>query len=113
MDLQKSLAAEHSKKQCDRIVKYIGDNTLRLLQDTPIPKKYHGRVMSLCFDLIQSHDTPIAVKAFSLTVLHQLSKEYPDIAAELRLIIEEQWEQATPAIRSRARKILKGMNSTN
>jgi hypothetical protein len=166
MDLQKSLAAEHSKKQCDRIVKYIGDdkarfaelirvffkgeyritqraawplsycvrhhpeliqpyfkplldnlsrkdihvavirNTLRLLQDTPIPKKYHGRVMSLCFDLLQSHDTPIAVKAFSLTVLHQLSKEYPDIAAELRLIIEEQWEQATPAFRSRARKII-------
>jgi hypothetical protein len=173
MDLQKSLAAEHSKKQCDRIVKYIGDdkerfaelirvffkgeyritqraawplsycvrrhpeliqpyfkplldnlsrkdihvavirNTLRLLQDTPIPKKYHGRVMSLCFDLIQTHDTPIAVKAFSLTVLQNLSKEYPDIAAELRLIIEEQWERATPAFRSRARKILKGMNSTN
>ena len=173
MDLQKSLAAEHSKKQCDRIAKYIGDdkerfaeliqvffkgeyritqraawplsycvrlhpelirpyfkplldnlsrkdihvavirNTLRLLQDTPIPKKYHGRVMSLCFDLIQAHDTPIAVKAFSLTVLQNLSKEYPDIAAELRLIIEEQWERATPAFRSRARKILKGMNSTN
>ena len=172
MDLQKSLAAEHSKKQCDRIVKYIGDdkerfaelirvffkgeyritqraawplsycvrhhpeliqpyfkplldnlsrkdihvavirNTLRLLQDTPIPKKYHGRLMSLCFDLIQSHDSPIAVKAFSLTVLHHLSKEYPDIAAELRLIIEEQWEQATPAFRSRARNILKAMNST-
>src|ERR1700719_3942475 len=128
MDLQKLLAAEHSKKQCDRIVKYIGGdterfgelvrlffhgeyriiqraawplsycvrlhpeliqpyfkplldnlarkdihvavirNTLRLLQDVAIPAKYHGRVMSLCFDFIQSAETPIAVKAFSLTV---------------------------------------------
>jgi hypothetical protein len=167
MDLHKLLAAEHSRKQCDRIVNYIGDdkdrfakliqlffkgeyritqraawplsycvrhhpeliqpyfkplldklsrkdipiavtrNTLLLLQDTPIPKKYHGRIMSLCFDLLQSPGTPIAVKAFSLTVLGNLSKEYPDIVAELRLIIEAQWEQATPAFRSRARMIMK------
>lgn len=169
MDLQKLIAAEHSKRQCDRIVKYIGDdterfgelvklffnggyritqraawplsycvrlhptlirpyfkplldnlerkglpvavvrNTLRLLQDVAIPAKYHGRVMSLCFDFIQFPEAPIAVKAFSLTVLERLSTVYPDIRTELRLIIEEQWEQATPAFRSRARKILKGM----
>jgi hypothetical protein len=29
MDLQKLIAAEHSKKQCDRIVAYIGDDTDR------------------------------------------------------------------------------------
>ena len=42
-------------------------NTLRLLQDVDIPVRYHGRVMSLCFDFIQSVETSIAVKAFSLT----------------------------------------------
>lgn len=81
-------------------------NTLRLLQDVEIPKKYHGRVMSTCFDLIQSPGAPIAVKAFSLTILANLASDYPDIGSELRLIIEEQWEHATPAIRSRARKVL-------
>jgi hypothetical protein len=169
MDLQNLLAAEHSKRQCDRIVTYIGGdakrfgelvklffhgeyritqraawplsycvrqhpelirpyfkplldnlarkdihvavirNTLRLLQDVDIPKRYHGRVMSFCFDFIQSVDTPIAVKAFSLTVLHHLAVEYPEIRGELRLIIEEQWEQATAAFRSRAGRILKEM----
>src|SRR5882762_5331932 len=127
MNLHDLLAAEHSKRQCDRIVKYIGPdperfaglmqlflkgeyritqraawplsycvrahpeligpyfkvlldnlgkakvhvavirNTMRLLQDVDIPKKYHGRVMSVCFDFIQAPETPIAVKAFSLT----------------------------------------------
>jgi hypothetical protein len=169
MDLQKLLRAEHSKRQTDRIVAYIGDdkerfaqliqlffkgeyritqraawplsycvrnhpgliapyyrqlldnlgrkdihvavirNTVRLLQDVSIPKRWHGRVMSLCFDFVADPETPIAVKTFSLTILSNLSKEYPEIRSELKLIIGEQLEQATPAFRSRARKRLKGL----
>jgi hypothetical protein len=166
MDILQILRSGHSKKQTDRIVRYIGDdatrfavlmelffkgeyritqrtawplsycvrgypaligpyfkplldnlsrkdihvavirNTVRLLQDVDIPKKYHGRVMSTCFEFIQLPETPIAVKAFSLTILANLSALYPEILGELRLIIEEQWEHATPAFRSRAKKIL-------
>ncbi|HEV2478532.1 MAG TPA: hypothetical protein VGS79_02665 [Puia sp.] len=84
-------------------------NTVRLLQDVEIPHRYHGRVMSTCFDFIQQPGTPIAVKAFSLTILGRLVADYPDIRSELKLIIEEQWEHATPAFRSRARKVLKGL----
>ena len=165
--LEKLLGEEHSKQQCDRIVKYIGKdkvrfaalmrlffkgeyritqraawplsnivrlhpglitpyfkplldnldkkdlhvavvrNTIRLLQDVDIPGKYHGRVMSQCFAYVAAPETPVAVKAFSLTVLENLSKKYPDILPELKLLIEEQWDQAPPAFRSRARRILK------
>jgi hypothetical protein len=167
MDLLKLLREEHSKKQTDRIVSYIGTdkdrfavlmklflkgeyritqraawplsycvrqhpelitpyykqlldnlgrkdihvavirNTVRLLQDVEIPKKYHGRVMNICFDFVQAPETPIAVKVFSMTILGNLSRDYPDIRSELKLIIEEQWEQAKPAFRSRAKKILR------
>ncbi len=148
MDILKLLRAEHSKKQTDRIVAYVGDDKerfaaminlffkgeyritqraawplsycvrcypeliapyYRLLQDVSIPKRWHGRVMSICFDLVADPETPIAVKAFALTILSNLSRDYPEIRGELKLIIEEQWEQATPAFRSRARKILKGL----
>ena len=85
-------------------------NTVRLLQDVDIPKKHQGRVMSTCFDFLQSPETAIAVKAFSLTILSNLSKDYPDIRGELKLIIEEQWEHSTPAFRSRAKKALKEMD---
>jgi hypothetical protein len=170
MDLLQLLRSEHSKKQTDRIVRYIGDdptrfailmdlffkgeyritqraawplsycvrahpaligpyfkplldnlackdihvsvirNTVRLLQDVDIPKKHHGRVMSTCFEFIQSPETPIAVKAFSLSILGNLSSLYPEILGELKLVIEEQWEHATPAFRSRAKRILKDVS---
>src|SRR6201996_7798771 len=121
MDIHRLLKEEHSKKQTDRIVRYIGGdkdrftvliglffdseyritqraawplsycvrahpelirpyfkrlldnlarkdihvavvrNTVRLLQDVDIPRRYHGRVMSTCFDFVQSPETPIAV----------------------------------------------------
>lgn len=164
------LLAEHSKQQCDRIVKYIGSdkkrfaelmklflageyrvaqraawpmsyaagkhpeliepylgkligslnkkgqhnaivrNSLRILQDIDVPEKYHGKLMDTCFNFIESNDTAVAIKAFSLTVLQNLSKKYPDIGPELKLLIEERWEHETPAFRSRARKILKTLN---
>ena len=85
-------------------------NTVRLLQEITIPKKFHGEIMSLCFDYISSPDEAIAVKAFSLTILQNLSAEYPDIKPELKTIIHNRWDFETAAFHSRARKILKSMN---
>ena len=169
MELQNLLRAEHSRKQTDRIVLYVGGdkerfnalielffageyritqraawplsycvrqhpelitpyyrrlldnlerkdihvavvrNTVRLLQDVSIPKRWHGRVMNICFEFIGGMETPIAVKAFALTILSNLSQEYPEIKAELKLVIDDQWEHSTAAFRSRAKKALKQM----
>ncbi len=83
-------------------------NTVRLLQEITIPEKFHGEVMNLCFDYIISPEEKPAVKAFSLTVLQNLSKQYPEIKQELKTIIEDRWEFETAAFWSRAKKILKG-----
>jgi hypothetical protein len=83
-------------------------NIVRILQFVTVPKRYHGQLMAACFDFIASNDVPVAIKAFSLTILENLSKEYPDIKSELKLIIEERWPHETAAFRSRAKKILKG-----
>jgi len=82
-------------------------NTVRLLQDISIPEKYQGEIMSLCFDYISSPTEKIAVKAFSLTVLQNLSKTYPEIKQELKAVIEDRWDYETAAFHSRAKKILK------
>jgi hypothetical protein len=63
--------------------------------------------MDLCFGYIASPDEAIAVKAFSLTVLQNFSRRYPEIKNELKVIIEERWDYETAAFRSRAKKILK------
>ncbi len=82
-------------------------NTLRLLQAISIPQRLHGVVMSLCFDYLVSPDEPAAIKAFSLTVLQNLSKQYPEIKQELKTIIEDRWDLESAAFKSRAKKILK------
>jgi hypothetical protein len=166
MNIEEVLLEEHSKAQCDKIVRYIGSNkerfaqlmklffkgeyrvtqraawpmsycvrkhpelikpyfkrlldnlekpglhdailrnTVRLMQDVDIPEIHHGRVMTICFNFIQSNDTAVAIKAFSLTILQNLSKKYPEILPELKTIIEERWEHETAAFRSRAKKII-------
>ncbi|RXK86341.1 hypothetical protein [Filimonas effusa] len=82
-------------------------NCASILQDVSIPEVYQGIVMNTCFELVTNPATPIAIKAFSLTILDHLSHEYPEIKPELQLIIETQLEKETAAFRSRAKKILK------
>jgi len=82
-------------------------NTLRLLQYISIPKKFHGGIMDLCFNYIASPTEPVAVKAFSLSILQNLAREYPEIKSEARLIIEERWEHETAAFHTRAKKFLR------
>ena len=82
-------------------------NTLRLLQVISIPQRFHGEIMSLCFEYIASPEEPAAIKAFSLTVLQNLSKQYPEIKQELKTIIEDRWDYESAAFHSRAKKILK------
>jgi hypothetical protein len=81
-------------------------HTVNILQSIDIPEEFHGEVMNACFSFIETPSTAIAIKAFSLTTLYNLSKIYPEIRSELKLIIEERWDTETAAFRSRGRKIL-------
>jgi hypothetical protein len=85
----------------------IKRNTVRLLQYIDIPKRSHGEIMNICINYISSNDEPVAVKAFSLSILQNLSKQYPEIKNEVRLIIKERWPLETAAFHSRAKKFLK------
>lgn len=84
-------------------------NTVRLLQEAPIPEKYQGELMTICFDYIISPSEKPAIKAFSLTVLGNLSKQYPDIGQELKTIIEDRWDFESAAFKSRAKRVLKDL----
>jgi len=81
-------------------------NSVRVLQKIEIPEKYHGEVMDACFQFLEKPSTPVAIKAFSLTTLFNLSKKYPEIKPELKLIINDRLDYETAAFKSRAKKIL-------
>jgi hypothetical protein len=84
-------------------------NTVRLLQNIDIPKPLRGYVMAICFGYLDSPGEPVAIKAFSLSVLARLSKEHPEIVPEIKLLIEEQLPYQTAAFASRAKRVLKEM----
>jgi hypothetical protein len=81
-------------------------NILRVLQDIPLPESVHEPLMDACFRFIADPAAPIAVKAFSLTVLDNLSRTYPEIRGELVTTVQERLPYETAAFRSRARKVL-------
>ena len=82
-------------------------NTIRLLQFIDIPKKYHGRISSICFDYLQDPKEAVAIRVFSMAVLARVVQHHPDMKHELRLIINDHLPYASAAYRSRARKVLK------
>jgi hypothetical protein len=116
------IAIEHPQlitKHLKKIVTYVKKpglhdavkrNVVRLLQFITIPKNLQGEVMNLCFRYVESIDEPVAIKVFSLSVLANLAKLYPEIGPEIKLIIEDQLPHQSAAFKSRANKVLKQLS---
>lgn len=91
----------------DNLHNAVKRNSIRLLQEINIPESYQGEVMEICFKYVASPTEAVAVKAFSLKVLGNLAKVYPEIIPEIKLLIEDQMSIRTAAFKSRAKQLLK------
>jgi hypothetical protein len=108
---QPALAKKHLKKLVENLRQpnlhnAIKRNTLRFLQQTDITKSLQGELMDHCFRFIETVNEPVAIKAFSLTILHNLSKQFPEILPEIKAIIADQIDHQTAAFTSRAKVFL-------
>src|SRR5690606_26473068 len=82
-------------------------NVIRILQFIDIPEPVHGPVMQICFDWLADPSETVALRCFSMSVLAKLAHIYPEIAPELRLIIEDELSrEPTAGFRARARMVL-------
>jgi hypothetical protein len=63
--------------------------------------------MEICFRYVESPTEAVAIKAFALTILGKLAKKYPEIIAEIKLLIEDQLPHQSAAFKTRAKKLLK------
>ncbi|GJM31476.1 MAG: hypothetical protein DHS20C18_04770 [Saprospiraceae bacterium] len=82
-------------------------NTLKALAEIDIPEEHMGKLATISFDLLADPQSAIATKVFAMQVLANFCKKEPDLAPELCLLIEDQWEHASAGFKSRGRKILK------
>ena len=88
-------------------------NTLRVLQDVKIPEKYCGDLFDICYGYLHSLKEPIAVRVFSLSVLANISKKYPELKTEVLHSSESLLYCGIPALESRSRKIIKTIKKSS
>ena len=115
VDAYPQLISKHWKTLVENLRKpglhdAVKRNSIRLMQDIDLPEKYHGEIMDLCFKYLESPAEALAVRIFSLSVLGNLATHYPEIKAELKLIIEDQLPHQSAGFKSRAKKVLKQLN---
>ena len=82
-------------------------NILRILRFIDIPPEYHGQIIEICFNFILDPKAAIAVRAFSIHIIHKLSMSYPEILSELKMVLKNLPPEEPPAIKSCIRKVLK------
>lgn len=105
------LVFPYLEKMLDNLSRPVHDsvkrNTIRTFQDIDIPEELQGKAADICFNFLCDKDETIGTKVFSMTVLHNLCKQHPDLKNELRTAIEEQMPYASAGFKSRGKKILK------
>lgn len=88
-------------------------NSIRILQTCTLPQRLHGRITSVMFAVIAEPRRSIAQRAFSITVAARMVDVYPELAAELELLLMDALRtDPGPAIRLRAGKVLKAIRGT-
>lgn len=72
-----------------------------------ISGKDHGILAEVCFSLLRSGFSAIAVKAYSMEILYKLVLKYPELRNELSATISMLQPEGSAGILSRGRQILK------
>jgi hypothetical protein len=110
-DKHPQLIAPYLRQLIDNLSNNVHDavkrNSLRILQHIDIPEELQGTACNICFNLLQSNDTAIAIKVFAMTVIKNICKQEPELTNELISVLQLQMPTASSGFISRANKILK------
>jgi hypothetical protein len=105
------LAKKHLKKLIDLLEKPVHNavrrHILKLLYFVDIPESQEAKLISICFNSLNTKEEFLAVKVFSMILLDRFCVKYPDIWEELKAAIETQLPYETPGFKSRGKKILR------
>ncbi len=87
----------------------IKRNTTRILAEIEIPEKLLGRVADICFRFLDDPKEAIAVRVFSMSVCYNITLKEPELANELKIIIEDHYPHGSAGFKVRARRVLKAL----
>jgi hypothetical protein len=83
-------------------------NTVKILTRCTIEDENdQGVLIDLCFQWITKPEITVAVKVYCMEILSNHLKIYPELAYELKSVIEDQFEKNSAGFKSRGRRTLK------
>jgi len=88
----------------------IKRNTIRIMSEIDLPEELIGEAADVCFRFLDDPKEAIAVRVFSMSVCFNITKREPELANELKLIIEDHYPHGSAGFKSRGRKIVKALN---
>ncbi len=62
---------------------------LNCLEKINLPEKYCAEIFDFCMNYIKNATLPHAVRAFSITILGNICKTYPELKPEVELVLSE------------------------
>ena len=87
----------------------ISRNILRILAeaDLPLSEDQEGLLVNSCFELMANPKVAVAIRVYAMQCIANLLDTYPELAIELKPLIEDGLEHGSAGFRSRGNKILK------
>jgi hypothetical protein len=84
-------------------------STLRMLCRYDIPEEQQGMATDLCLDWLIKESIPVAVKAYSMEIMHKITILYPEIKDVVIAILQDHMDNNTVGFMARARHIIRAL----
>ena len=65
-------------------------NGLQIFRLVKIPTSLESRVVEMCFQLMTSVNSPIAIKVYAIGVIQKIAEKYPELVQELQMRVKAQ-----------------------
>jgi len=86
---------------------------LRILTQHDISDLASGLLVDACFKWLTEEETPIAVKAHCMSILHNLCQTFPEMKPELKMVLENLLPYGSKGEVNRAKRILFELEKIN
>lgn len=87
---------------------------VRIFQTQPVPEKLQSYMLDKCFEYIKNPSEAIAVRAFAMSVVFNISKAYPELLNELSIVLNHlNIAEESAGIKNRAKHILNDIKKLN
>lgn len=84
-------------------------SALRMLCRYDIPEEQQGLATDLCLDWLVQESIPVAIKAYSMEIMHKICILYPELKEEFIAILQDHMHNNSAGFKARAWHIIKAL----